>query len=134
MKHLAAVNKYFYKYRFRFIIGIFFVVSSNYFAVLAPQVTGYVVSKVQELLPGAKPGSVTLSHDPLVNLFIRWVNNMSFGKLVALCSITILLLAIIRGVLMFCMRQTIIVMSRHIEYDQKNEIYTHYQQLDAGLL
>ena len=47
-------------------------------------------------------------------------------------GITLLMLAIIGGIFMFFMRQTIIVMSRHIEFDQKNEIYQHYQQLDTS--
>lgn len=133
MKHLKAVNKYFWKYRYRFVTGILLVVASNYFAVLAPEITGYVVNKLQEMLPGAKPVNHDLrEHDQLVNWFIQWVNTMTFSKLVAVCSITILLLALARGLFMFFMRQTIIVMSRHIEYDQKNEVYQHYQQLDAG--
>ncbi|GGH71367.1 ATP-binding cassette subfamily B protein [Filimonas zeae] len=133
LKHLKAVNKYFWKYRYRFIAGIFFVILSNYFQVLAPEITGYVVNKLQEMLPGAKPVAHSVrEHDGLVNWFIGWVNTMNFGKLVVVCSVTILLLALARGVLMFFMRQTIIVMSRHIEYDQKNEVYSHYQKLDAG--
>ena len=50
----------------------------------------------------------------------------------ALCGITILVLALLRGFFLFLMRQTIIVMSRHIEYDQKNEVYQHYQKLDTA--
>jgi ATP-binding cassette subfamily B protein len=53
LKHLSALNKYFWKYKTRFFIGIFFVIASNYFAVLAPQVTSYVVNLVQERLPNA---------------------------------------------------------------------------------
>ncbi|MGI8951665.1 MAG: ABC transporter ATP-binding protein [Chitinophagaceae bacterium] len=132
MKHLSALNKYFWKYKYRFLLGIFFVVSSNYFAVLAPEVTGYVIGKVEELLPGAKPHAAQQMHDVLVNFFVHWVNNMNIQKLVVLCSITILVLALIRGALMFLMRQTIIVVSRHIEFDLKNEVYNHYQKLDAG--
>lgn len=134
MKHLSALNKYFWKYRFRFFLGMLFVILSNYFAVLAPQITGFVVNQVQQQLPGAKPSSVKNTDDGLVTLFIKWVSSseFSFGWLVAICSITILLLAILRGVLMFFMRQTIIVMSRHIEYDQKNEIFHHYQLLDTS--
>ena len=111
-----------------------FVILSNYFAVLAPQITGFVVNQVQQQLPGAKPSSVKNTDDGLVTLFIQWVSSseFSFGWLVAICSISILLLAILRGVLMFFMRQTIIVMSRHIEYDQKNEIFHHYQLLDTS--
>ncbi len=134
MKHLSAVNKYFWKYRYRFFLGIFFVLLSNYFAVLAPQITGYVVNAVQQQLPGAKPPTTRPVNDGLVNTFIEWVKGekFSFTGLVAICSITILLLAVLRVVLMFFMRQTIIVMSRHIEYDQKNEIFSHYQLLDTS--
>lgn len=132
MKHLSALNKFFWKYRVRLFVGIIFVIASNYFAVLAPEITGYVVSKVQELLPGAKSSATAQARDGMVTFFVRWVNKLSFEKLVAICSITILVLALLRGLLMFFMRQTIIVMSRHIEYDLKNEIYNHYQKLDAG--
>ena len=134
MKHLSAVNKYFWKYRNRFFIGIFFVMASNYFAVLAPQITGYVINQVQQRLPGARPVGSKPVHDQLVDWFINLIQSghFSFAWLVALCSITILLLAVIRGIFMFFMRQTIIVMSRHIEFDQKNEIFDHYQKLDTN--
>lgn len=132
MKQLAAVNKYFWKYRYRFIVGIIFVILSNYFAVLAPEITGYVVNKVQEHLPGGKPVSVKESYNGIVMFFIGWVQQMSFATLVLVCSLTILVLALLRGLFMFVMRQTLIVMSRHVEYDMKNEVYAHYQQLDAG--
>lgn len=107
--------------------------ASNYFAVLAPQVTGFVVNQVQQRLPGAKPAVTRPAHDQLVNWFVDTMQSghFSFGWLVAICSLTILALAIMRGILMFFMRQTIIVMSRHIEYDQKNEIFRHYQKLDT---
>ena len=134
MKHLSAINTYFWKFKNRFFIGIIFVIAANYFAVLAPQVTGFVVTQVQLHLPGAKPVASKPVHDWLVSGFIKWVggSNFDFGTLVAICSITILLLAIIRGILMFFMRQTIIVMSRHIEFDQKNAIFQHYQLLDTN--
>lgn len=134
MKHLKALNKYFWKYRVRLFVGIIFVVTSNYFAVLAPQVTGYVVNQVQQRLPGAKPVAERAWHDPLVQWFIDALKPLqgSFSKIVAISCVVILLLAIVRGILMFFMRQTIIVMSRHIEYDQKNEIFNHYQLLDTN--
>ncbi len=110
------------------------MIGANYFAVLAPQITGYVVNQVQLHLPGAKPVASKPAHDWLVSGFIKWVDhsNVDFGTLIAICSVTILLLAIIRGVLMFFMRQTIIVMSRHIEFDQKNAIFQQYQKLDTN--
>jgi ATP-binding cassette subfamily B protein len=103
LKHLKSVNKYFWKYKVRFIVGILFVVTSNYFAVLAPQVTGYVVNQVQQRLPNAKPAVERPWHDPLVQWFIHVLEPLknNFSKLVTICCITILLLAILRGVLMF---------------------------------
>lgn len=134
LKHLKAVNKYFWKYRVRFFVGMIFVVASNYFAVLAPQVTGYVINQVQNRLPGAKPIVEKNWHDPLVQWFIGKMDLLQndFIKLVAICSIVLLVLAILRGILMFFMRQTIIVMSRLIEFDQKNQVFQHYQELDIN--
>jgi ATP-binding cassette subfamily B protein len=132
MKHLVVVHKYFWKYRYRFIIGILFVIASNYFGVLAPEITGYVVNMVQQHLPGAKPVHANAAYNSVVNVFVKWVQTMSFKELVLVCSITILILALLRGFFMFMMRQTLIVMSRHIEYDMKNAVYEHYQKLDVG--
>jgi ATP-binding cassette subfamily B protein len=69
---------------------------------------------------------VTMGIDQIGNYY-----NFTFAGLVTFCSLVILILAIIRGVFMFFMRQTIIVMSRHIEFDQKNQVYEHYQKLDT---
>lgn len=134
MKELASLNHYFWKYRKRFFIGMFFVIASNYFAVLAPQITGYVISLVQQKLPGSKPGQSYNAHDGIVNSFIKLINGneFSFGWLIAICSLCILFIAIVRGILMFFMRQTIIVMSRHIEFDQKNEVFNQYQRLNTA--
>lgn len=72
-------------------------------------------------------------HDVLVTQFINWSEaNFHGGTLIAMASITILILALLSGFFMFFMRQTLIVMSRHIEYDQKNEIFKHYQELDTN--
>ncbi|WP_246186311.1 hypothetical protein [Phnomibacter ginsenosidimutans] len=121
MKHLQAVNKYFWKYRNRLLAGVLFIIISNYFAILAPQITAYVVDKVQLLLPGATARPLSRQTDPLVNIFTDWMEglNWSFGSIVTMCGVTILVLALIRGVFMFFMRQTIIVMSRHIEFDRE---------------
>ena len=50
MKHLKAVNKYLWKYRWRFLLGMVFVILSNYFRILTPQITGYVVNSVNKEL------------------------------------------------------------------------------------
>ena len=136
IRHLRAVYKYFWKYRIRLGAGIIFVFLSNYFNVLTPQVTGFVIDFVQRALnlPGYKPKTVQPDYDGLVDTFIQRVETSSFtpGQVVIFCGIVILLLALLRGFFLFLMRQTIIVMSRHIEFDQKNEIFSHYQKLDMA--
>jgi ATP-binding cassette, subfamily B, multidrug efflux pump len=153
LRYLRAVNKYFWKYKWRLLLGLLFVFLSNYFRILAPQVTGYVVNTVERELTiqahakSEKPVSSvtqlrnektqrsdTSNYDILVKKFIRKLNStqQSFGQKVAISGITLLALAIIGGIFMFFMRQTMIVMSRHIEFDQKNEIFQHYQTLDTS--
>ncbi len=70
----------------------------------------------------------------LVQWFIQWINSkaITYSNIVILSGVMLLILALLRGFFMFLMRQTIIVMSRHIEYDQKNEVYKHYQQLNTN--
>src|ERR1700712_2859695 len=99
MKHLATLNKYFWKYRYRFLLGILFIVVSNYFRILAPQVTGYVVDAVEQHLPGYKPRHTLTNYDPLVKQFIDYTENaqFSFGSRIALCGITLLVLALLGG-------------------------------------
>lgn len=132
MKQLKALNKYFWKYRFRLGIGILFIIISNYFGILSPQVTGFVIDFVQQNLQGGHHTSSSANYDILVKRFIAWINGLKSVNVVAICGITILILALLRGFFMFLMRQTIIVMSRRIEYDQKNEVFRHYQQLDTA--
>jgi ATP-binding cassette subfamily B protein len=138
MNHLRAVNKYFLIYRWRLILGVVFIIVSNYFGILAPQITGYVVDKVEHQIKVAKAISseapiVKSFYDPLVQQFIQTVENagMPFSRLILFSGILLLAVALLRGFFMFLMRQTIIVMSRHIEFDQKNEVYKHYQSLDT---
>src|SRR6188474_2679611 len=132
VKHLKALKKYFWKYRVRFFIGIIFIFLSNYFAVLAPQITRFVIDFVQKTLhlPGYTEPKNPPVYTGIVNRFVEWIETIKPSNVVAVCGITILVLALLRGFFLFLMRQTIIVMSRHIEYDQKNEIFRHYQKLD----
>jgi ATP-binding cassette, subfamily B, multidrug efflux pump len=134
MKELSPLYKYFWKYRLRLGGGLLFVFLSNYFNVLSPQVTGFVIDFVQKKLqlPGYRQPGRPPQYDYSVQLFINKVQTIDgVGKVVAICGITILVLALVRGFFLFLMRQTIIVMSRYIEYDQKNEIYQQYQKLDT---
>lgn len=131
MKHLSALNKYFWKYRVRLLAGIFFVIASNYFTVLAPEVTGYVVGKVQQYISN-KPLQTKENYSVSAQALINRLQHFDFSKIILISSIIILLLALLRGVFMFFMRQTLVVMSRYIEYDLKNAVYDHYQKLDMG--
>ena len=133
MKHLRTLRKYFWKYRWRFLLGILFVVLTNYFRILAPQLTGYVVNTVVHSVKKGQAVSIHTesNYDVLVKTIIGWFGQSSHNKIL-LAGITLLVLALISGFFMFLMRQTIIVMSRHIEYDQKNEIFNHYQKLDTN--
>ena len=123
MKELRAVNKYFLKYKWLLLLGIIFVITSNIFGLYTPQYIRYTVDIVKE----------NLSTYHLVNGFklqsdfkTHFVYYIIFFSLVILCT------SLVKGLLMFFMRQTIIVMSRKVEYDQKNELYQHYQKLNTS--
>lgn len=133
MKHLSALKKYFWKYRIRLSAGILFVMLSNYFSVLSPQLMKFIINYVDQTISGTvvKDHS-SKGYDFLVKKAVNILSqNTDVAKVVIIASIIILILALLRGFFMFLMRQTIIVMSRHIEYDQKNEVFNHYQKLDA---
>lgn len=123
MKDLAYLNKFFYKYRWRLIPGVLFVIISNIFGVLPAQVIRVAFDLVTE--------NITLYR--LYSGFNRQeVIYQIFGSSLLLFGILVLVLALLRGLFLFFMRQTIILMSRHIEYDLKNEIYDHYQKLSLA--
>lgn len=131
MKHLKSLNQYLWKYRWRFFLGILFIILSNYFRILAPQITRFVIDAVEQQLPGYQ-GAKKTTYDWVVYFLVEHTRSKDFGQLVLLCGLVLLATAILSGFFMFLMRQTIIVMSRHIEFDQKNAIYRHYQQLDLS--
>ena len=117
MKHLRSLNKYFIRYKLRLLLGMLFITLSNVFAVLAPVQVRNVLDRVQDAykkIQGA--GANATQQTEIFAVVLR-------------TGLTLLALALLSGIFMFLMRQTIIVMSRHIEYDQKEEIFDHYQQL-----
>ena len=131
MKQLFTLNKYFIKYKKYFLGGILFVLLSNLFSVMAPQITGHMVNKVQQYL---NPNIVTKpkQYNFFVAHIVKFIDGFgnTFIVTIAWFSIVIILLALLRGLFMYFMRQTLIVISRHIEYDQKNDIYKKYQALN----
>ncbi|MGN0003441.1 MAG: ABC transporter ATP-binding protein [Sphingobacterium composti] len=121
MKDLAYLNKYFIKYKWRLIPGVIFVIISNYFGILPAKVIREAFDLVKENID-------------LYKLYDGFENQQSiydaFGKSLLYFAGIVLLLALLRGIFLFLMRQSIILISRYIEYDLKNEIYKHYQALD----
>lgn len=135
MTHLATLNKYFKKYKTLLFFGILFVILTNYFRILAPQLTGYVVNAIVNFLKNGDAANATINnkeYDFLVVKIIHWFDTKTFQSKILYTGLILFIIAIISGFFMFLMRQTIIVMSRHIEFDQKNEIYNHYQKLDTN--
>lgn len=120
MKELAYLNKYLLKYKYKLALGFVFVALSSVFAIIPAQMVRHALDLVVEyvnLYPLVKGG-------PLTEVF-----NSSFYFSVLVYGVLIVAMAFIRGGFLYLMRQTIIVVSRLIEYDLKNEIYQHYQSL-----
>ena len=113
MKELAYLNKFFWKHRPLLILGIIFIIISNIFALYPAEFVRIAFDSVLESLNVEK----TLNHTH--SILIKYAG-------------LILIFAICKGVFMYFMRQTIIVMSRKIEFDLKNEIYKHYQKLSIS--
>lgn len=123
MKHLFYLNKYFIKYKWRIIPGVLFVVISNIFGVVPAQVIGHAFNLITE----------NIAIYRLYNGFDRQAIVYDiFGYSLLFFGALILFLYLLRGLFLFFMRQTIILMSRHIEFDMKNDIYAHYQRLSLG--
>ena len=155
MKALLALNPLIWKYRGRLFLGMVFVVFTNMFAVWAPSMIGEGVNALNEanthfLVPMAEGQSPTLDQLELPRTlafladtlgwawqgldaptlretvldFVLWVG--------ALQAVFYLLAFLVKGGFSFLTRQTIIVMSRLVEYDLKRDIYGHYQVLDSS--
>lgn len=122
MKNLASLNKYFVKYKWRLLLGLAFVTISNLFAVVSPVVVRNVLDRVQDNISTYH----LLNDTNMAGAFRSYIFTLVLWN-----GLILIGLALARGIFMFFMRQTIIVMSRLIEYDQKNEIYNHYQQLNT---
>jgi ATP-binding cassette subfamily B multidrug efflux pump len=117
---LAYLNKYLFKYKYHLILGTLFIIIANYFSIIPAVLVRYSF----DLLKG------NYELFKLFNGFDLQTDAYAlFAKSIWILGILILTSALLRGIFMFFMRQTIIVMSRIIEYDLKNEIFEHYQSL-----
>jgi len=113
MKELKYLNKYFFKYRYRIILGVLITIASKLFALFTPQLIGKSISLISDQITNPSSTEIFRHEISLNILFI-------FGA------------AIATGIFTFLMRQTIINVSRYVEFDLKNEIYNHYQQLSIA--
>jgi ATP-binding cassette, subfamily B, multidrug efflux pump len=120
VKHLAYLNKYLYKYKYHLILGTLFVVISNIFAIVPAQVVRYSFDLVKETIDLYFLYDSYEAQQELYSVF---------AKSILFYGVFILLMAFLKGIFLFFMRQTLIVMSRLIEFDLKNEVYNHYQAL-----
>jgi len=107
MKSLSYLNKYFIKYKWRMLLGVLFIIGSNWFKVKMPKYFGEITDGLAEQL--------SASEDVLITA-------LKVGGY-------FMLLSLASGFFLFLTRQTIIIMSRLIEFDLKNEIYNQYQRL-----
>ena len=111
MKSLKYLNKYFIKYKWRLLVGIFITILSKILALQIPVIIRKSLNSVEGFIK-----------NDVVDKSI--IENQLFWNL-----LTIVGVAILAGLLTFVMRQMIIVTSRLIEFDLKNEIYEQYQKL-----
>ncbi|WP_462254266.1 ABC transporter ATP-binding protein [Ekhidna sp.] len=120
MKDLGYLNKYLLKYKFHLIFGALFIIIANFFAIVPAVIVRYAFDVLQR--------SYDIFSD-FEGFELQSDTVGIIGSSVIILAALILISALLRGVFLFFMRQTIIVMSRRIEYDLKNEIYEHYQSL-----
>ena len=123
MSALFALNKYLWRYRYRLLIGAFFVISSNFFKVLQPRVIRQALDVVFENLRFYSLFNGFENQQLLVN---------ELGSALLFFALLVIALALMMGFFMYWMRQTIIYMSRLIERDLRNDIFAHYERLTPG--
>ena len=114
MKALKYINKYFLKYKWRLLVGILITILSKLLALKVPQIVGESLNIVENYQDGKITDIKAVEEELLVNVFL------------------IIGVAVLAGFFTFLMRQTIIVTSRLIEFDLKNEIYQQYQRLSLN--
>jgi ATP-binding cassette subfamily B multidrug efflux pump len=111
LRALQYLNLYFKKYKFLLLLGLLFTVSSRVFAVLAPSLVGDSITVIEQFVRSGESDLTNIKRLLLTNIAL------------------IVGAALVSGIFTFSMRQTIINVSRHIEYDLKNRVYNHYQKL-----
>ncbi len=114
MKELQYLNKYFIKYKYRFLLGIIITIIAQIFSLFTPKLISASI-KVIESFSQNNTVSVTIIRNELLHNILLIIST-----------------TIIAGFLTFLMRQTLIVMSRHVEFDLKNEVFRQYENLSQN--
>ncbi len=120
MKELSYLNKYLIKYKYHLMLGLVFVIISNIFQIIPAPVVRYAINLVTDNIA---------VYQSFQELGVQENVYGIFTGSILVYAVIILLMALMRGLFLFMVRQTIIVMSRLVEFDLKNEIYAHYQSL-----
>ncbi|WP_281226304.1 ABC transporter ATP-binding protein [Flavobacterium aquiphilum] len=115
MKELQYLNKYFIKYKYSFSLGIIITIIAQIFSLFTPKLVSKSFSQIETAYrKGSSVDPSAISHELINNILL------------------IIATTIIAGFLTFLMRQTLIVMSRHIEFDLKNEVFRQYEKLSLN--
>jgi ATP-binding cassette subfamily B multidrug efflux pump len=120
MRELRYLNKYLFKYKWHLILGTIFVIISNVFQILPAQFVRDAINLVTDNIALYQSFNGAPQQEDFYS---------TFAFSIIFYAGLILVMALLRGLFLYFVRQTIIVMSRLIEYDLKNEIYEHYQKL-----
>ena len=145
MKELKYLNKYFFKYKWHLIIGLLFIVLTTYFKVYAPTLFNEGIDYIENSLDAVKNDTAS----PPLPESIRWLNDIGLTSVeqtsankeeqakttryvILLLAVLFAVIFIIQGIFLFFTRVTLIIMSRRIEYDLKNQIYQQYQELSLS--
>lgn len=114
MKELSYLNKYFVKYKYSFSLGIIFTIIAQIFMLFTPKLISQSFKVIEEFSKDTSVPTTVIREELISNVLL------------------IVATTIVAGLLTFLMRQTLIVMSRHIEFDLKNEVFRQYENLSQN--
>ncbi len=120
MKELAHLNKYLLRYKWHLFWGLVFVIISNIFQIVPAQMVRRSIDLVTNNINLYRSFGATKAQDEFFDVFAQGI---------LMYALLILVMALLRGLFLYFVRQTLIVMSRLIEFDLKNDIFEHYQTL-----
>jgi ATP-binding cassette subfamily B protein len=114
MKELQHLNKYFFKYKYSFLLGIVITIVAQIFSLFTPKLISKSFTVIEEFAKEQSVAKAVIKEELISNILL------------------IIATTVIAGFLTFLMRQTLIVMSRHIEFDLKNEVFRQYENLSQN--